>query len=82
MADDLNSTYEYPFPMPSEEEVAYSDGAIKGPGHLAPPLLTIGVDLHAGLQMQLQKYRHWHSWGDIRYVATTALTSECRHSMT
>ncbi len=30
MADDLNSTYEYPFPMPSEEEVAYSDGAIKG----------------------------------------------------
>ncbi len=30
MADDLNMTYEYPFPMPSEEEVSYSDGAIDG----------------------------------------------------
>ncbi len=30
MADDLNTTYEYPFPMPSEEEVAYTDGAIEG----------------------------------------------------
>jgi len=28
MADDLNSNYEYPFPMPSEEEVAYGDGLI------------------------------------------------------
>ena len=30
MANDLNSTYEYPFAMPSEEEVAYSDGLIEG----------------------------------------------------
>ncbi len=29
MADDL-SEFEYPFPMPTEEEVAYSDGAIPG----------------------------------------------------
>ncbi len=29
MADDL-SGYEYPFPMPSEEDVAYGDGAIPG----------------------------------------------------
>ncbi len=28
MANDLNKTYEYPFPNPSEEEVAFSDGAI------------------------------------------------------
>ncbi len=30
MADDMKPTYEYPFPMPSEEEVAYSDGLIEG----------------------------------------------------
>ena len=30
MADDLNSTYSYPFPMPSEEEVAFSDRSIEG----------------------------------------------------
>ena len=28
MADDLDRTYEYPFPNPSEEEVAFNDGAI------------------------------------------------------
>ena len=30
MADDLNPTYRYPFPMPSEEEVAFSDCSIEG----------------------------------------------------
>lgn len=30
MADDLNPTYSYPFPMPSEEEVAFSDRSIEG----------------------------------------------------
>ena len=30
MADDLNNGYRYPFPMPSEEDVAYSDHAAPG----------------------------------------------------
>ena len=30
MADDLNPTYSYPFPMPSEEEVAFGDRSIEG----------------------------------------------------
>ena len=30
MADDLTKPYEYPFPMPTEDEVAYRDGAITG----------------------------------------------------
>ncbi len=30
MADDLGTTYAYPFPMASEQEVAFSDGAIEG----------------------------------------------------
>lgn len=30
MVDDLNPTYRYPFPMPSEEEVAFSDCSIEG----------------------------------------------------
>ena len=30
MADDLTGGYEYPFPMPSEDAVAMSDGAIEG----------------------------------------------------
>ena len=30
MADDLNNGYSYPFPMPSEEDVAYSDHAAPG----------------------------------------------------
>ena len=30
MADDLNNGYAYPFPMPSEEDVAYSDHAVPG----------------------------------------------------
>ena len=30
MADDLNPIYSYPFPMPSEEEVAFSDRSIEG----------------------------------------------------
>ena len=29
MADDMNEHYEFPFPMPSEEEIAYSDGAMR-----------------------------------------------------
>ncbi len=29
MADDLDKIYEYPFPNPSEEEVAFNDGAIR-----------------------------------------------------
>ena len=30
MADDLNKPYEYPFEMPSESAVKFSDGAIEG----------------------------------------------------
>ncbi|MEM1198111.1 MAG: FMN-binding glutamate synthase family protein [Pseudomonadota bacterium] len=30
MADDINSGYQYPFEMPSEEAVAFKDGAIEG----------------------------------------------------
>ena len=30
MADDLKRPYQYPFPMPSEEDVAFADGAIAG----------------------------------------------------
>jgi len=30
MADDLNEPYQYPFDMPSEEEVKFGDGAIEG----------------------------------------------------
>jgi len=30
MAHDLTKPYEYPFEEPSEESVAYSDGAIEG----------------------------------------------------
>ena len=30
MADDLNPGYQYPFDMPSEESVAFKDGAIEG----------------------------------------------------
>ena len=30
MADDLTKPYEYPFPIPTEDEVAYRDGAITG----------------------------------------------------
>ena len=30
MADDLNTSYQYPFPQPSEESVRFRDGAIDG----------------------------------------------------
>ena len=30
MADDINPGYQYPFEMPSEEAVAFKDGAIEG----------------------------------------------------
>lgn len=44
MADDLNG-YEYPFPMPSEEDVAYSDGAIPGRPPGVPSSYTRGKSI-------------------------------------
>lgn len=44
MADDLNG-YEYPFPMPSEEDVAYADGAIPGRPPGVPSSYTRGKSI-------------------------------------
>ncbi len=60
MADDLSNGYQYPFPMPDEDDVAMTDGAVAGrpagvpssyrPGQVDP--LDSGIDFRGARPLE------------------------------
>ncbi len=72
MVDDMTEKYEYPFPMPSEEEVSFSDGAIEGRPAGVPSSYDLGgstrwtpeaiSEVHALAQLGRYQVRGWNTF--------------------